>query len=65
MLSSSIFIVHKIYEHAKSFNSSSDQGIKLSIQFGNIFAVRPLDWSDFPGQIDERLPWSAHIFWSI
>ena len=20
---------------------------------------------DFPGEVDERLPWSAHIFWSI
>jgi hypothetical protein len=35
------------------------------MQFGHSFSIRRLTWSDFPGEVDERLPWSAHIFWSI
>jgi hypothetical protein len=51
--------------HAKPFLPATAEGNQLPIQFGHAFAIRPLDWSDFPGQVDERLPWSAHIFWSI
>jgi hypothetical protein len=35
------------------------------IQFGNSFEIHPLKWSDFPGQVDEKMTWSAHIYWSI
>lgn len=27
--------------------------------------VRHLKWSDFKGQVDESMPWSAHIYWWI
>ena len=34
-------------------------------QFGSVIGLRALTWDDFPGKVDEHLPWSAHIFWSI
>lgn len=35
------------------------------MQFGNVFTIRPLCWKDFTGRVDDKMPWSAHIYWYI
>lgn len=29
------------------------------------FKIRPLKWADFKGQVNDMMPWSAHIYWWI
>jgi hypothetical protein len=53
------------YFHESSFNTSAPQGTPFPIQFGNTFGLRPLTWEDFPGEVDQQMSWSAHIYWTI
>lgn len=27
--------------------------------------LRPVKWSDFKGEVDQSMPWAAHIYWRI
>lgn len=37
----------------------------LPLQFGSTLQIKNLTWDDFKGNVDENMPWSAHIYWYI
>lgn len=59
------FIVINSSTHEPPLLPAAPQGTHRPIQFGNAFALRSLSWEDFPGEVEVRMPWSAHIYWSI
>lgn len=37
----------------------------LPLAFGNSFTINKVNWSDFKGNVDEKMQWSAHVYWNI
>ena len=36
----------------------------MLMKFGGLEITR-IKWSDFKGEVNEDMPWSAHVFWWI
>jgi hypothetical protein len=58
------YFLHFIRFNEKPFAAFATQSTKIINQIGE-FEARPIKWSDFKGEVDEDMPWSAHIYWWI
>jgi hypothetical protein len=35
------------------------------MRFGSLISVPSLTWEHFPGEVNQTMIWSAHVFWNI
>jgi hypothetical protein len=53
-----------IAKNEESIQTATTQCKATVIKIGG-FEVKPIKWSDFKGEVEEEMPWSAHIYWWI